>query len=413
MHDDEDADIVLSTVIRLALWSALAAAFIAFSMNELGFGDRSAMETHSQGQPVQGVTGQGVTGQGVTGQGVTGQGVTGQGVTGQGVTGQGVTGQGVTGHRAPLPVVGALTESAVSLFEKGDLDGARERVNAGLGIDPRNQALLAQRLTIAIAESDAALIVSTLADLRRVDPRDAGVYDQALAALYEIESARPFLARYLAEDDHAKGLRRSLAASASIDDTLIATLQGSEEFALLISRLTGEGKYDRAFGLWFSNLSPEARSAYSLPNNQALIAAANTNDPFHWTIDARQSEWIPGGGVFAATPGNRAITHLRQVIMAAPGPYRLEAELSGQMRESGARFLWHFACLGGPSFSQTLPVTALSDERQKMEWEIELNPQCSAYQLEFRSEPSVFPFSARSELHSVVLKPFTSGQGDR
>lgn len=264
--------------------------------------------------------------------------------------------------KAPLAPEPYLVRGALAQLEKRD--GAAERLFvAAAWRDPRAVAahyFLADRY-LKTRRVEQAL--TEMAVLSRLVPATAQSFAPAVASFVASPSARPAVRRFLrTSPEFEPGVLFELARNPANADLVLQLWSGGRAppspnwQGQIVQSLVKAGQFDKAKAVWrrVSGLKTSSALLFN-PEFRALPAP----EPFNWAFNAT-------GGVVEPAEGDRlrVIYYGRedavlaeQLLMLAPGRYRLSLEYSGGSRGEGS-VAWAVRCRPSDRMIGQIPLSA-------------------------------------------------------
>jgi hypothetical protein len=153
-------------------------------------------------------------------------------------------------------------------------------------------------------------------------------------------------------------LRSIAIADPSSASRVFASLRAGQappteaEAAILIDQLIARDDFAGAHAEWLRSLSPAARPGADLVYNGAFQATP-APPPFNWrmaSVDGGVAEFFQdtygGASLHVQAPAVKTAPLAEQLLMLAPGAYRLAGEARVEGAAGGARFSWRITCAG-------------------------------------------------------------------
>jgi hypothetical protein len=129
----------------------------------------------------------------------------------------------------------------------------------------------------------------------------------------------------------------------------------------LMSSLVADYQYDRAYGVWRGFARDDAPAAPGLIYDPGFRDSA-TPGPFNWVLTASTlgiAERRPGGGLHVLYYAQDDGVLASQLLVLAPGRYRLAMKVSGDLRNLGL-LSWKLTCAGGAEELLRLRLAAVT-----------------------------------------------------
>ena len=231
---------------------------------------------------------------------------------------------------------------------------------------PRSRLARLSLLQIKGQQGDLEGMVAELVPLMRLEPELVEPLALEWLKILRRPSEVAMLARILAPEPKVFERVAGQAARAKLDPALLAAfvsaapMQGDEidprTTGQLIAAMVDQGAYREAFASWKRRAASERTDARGLYNAEFTDRAAAP--PFNWELtSSRQgsSEWTSGGGAYVDYFGRGNDTFVRQLVMLAPGRYRLTAR---QTAEGNGGLAWTVRCAAGGARLLDRPIAA-------------------------------------------------------
>lgn len=182
---------------------------------------------------------------------------------------------------------------------------------------------------------------------------------------------------------------------------------GGEWQVKLIASLVARGEVDRAYGMWREFSSPRAPTrATGLydPDMRGLPGLA----PFNWTFPtsaAGAADRSPTGlqvEYYGRDGGDLA----SQLLMLAPGRYRLAFVAEGSADGAGSRLAWTVTCLQSKEGVAEIALRNVDSSPRRIAGEFAIPAQgCSAQWLKLVGTPSEFAKGQSATIRNLQLSP--------
>jgi hypothetical protein len=301
----------------------------------------------------------------------------------------------------PLSAEPYLVEAALAV-KGGDYRRAEMLLLQARHLEPRSPAARFLLADLYLRTGRALMAMREMAVLNRLVPASASGLAPALAAyaregggLAEVRAIidaypelEPQLLAQLATDARNADLILSLAKPRKTP--IDASWQ-----AILLSKLVENGGYAKAYQLWtrFAGVPPQAPGLFN-PD----FSSSNAPPPFNWEL-SRGSGGVAdakGGGLEILYFGREDLVLARQLLLLAPGRYRLTMNVSGQVGDANG-IRWKVICLPSKRVALDLPIRPGT-----VGGDFATGQGCAAQRLELAAEGEEFP--ERSEVRISGLK---------
>lgn len=306
--------------------------------------------------------------------------------------------------RAPLAAE-PLIYRALAEAEDGNVDGARRLARQAIDRNVRTRAAYLFLLEGALREGRVDETLETLDTLFTLDRANRNSYYELLVALAQEETARPALMAALSrEPDWAGGLAgrvlRALGPSHFVYDIVRQTGEAQGAFVQALARA---GRHDEAFLAWLIFLSDAGGALSGWPHDGRFEGLSGT-PPFNWQLDRRLAEFEAGGGLYAVYFGTHRPVIARQTMaLNAPGRYRLDVGMSGELSDSGGSLAWQIQCVPSTVLVADLRIDRLAATPTRYEAEFDVPAGCSFQDIQLRGVPGEFPRRVRAQIQSVEI----------
>jgi hypothetical protein len=285
--------------------------------------------------------------------------------------------------------------------------------------DPRSPLARVHLLQLYAASGriiEAAQELVVLANLIRA--RSSDVFIPQLAFYADDVAHRGAYGRLLAAHPNIRReLLLHLASNGEDPDRLIElaaqsvpTQKSPEDDAWqmpLVDRLVRDGDLSRAHRLWlrFTQAGP-GRS------RELIYDGSFTNPPrpgpFGWQLSETgggAAELSGSSGLSVSYFGRERADLARQIVLLAPGRYRLQAKVSRQYREGPSALGWHVTCLENGSELLNLPLGLVSSSPSQVGADFTVPKGCAGQTLSLSGVPLEFAKAEDLRVHQVQIRP--------
>lgn len=312
-------------------------------------------------------------------------------------------------RKSPLAAEPFLIKAAVAQLARHD--GLAERLLvAARARDPRSRAtryLLAERYLRTGRTVQALMEISVLS---RLIGGASGQFVPALALFARSRGAAPQLKQFFRTSPEFEApVLYELAGDPNDTDLILALWSGSTETPIqapdwkgrLIARLVEQGEFARAYSVW-SRLSGVAQRRGGIFNT--TFSKLSVPAPFNWTFSSSGGVVEPtdGGRLQVIYFGRQDAVLAEQLLLLAPGRYRLSMEITGGSAEQSS-VSWTIRCVPG---RQVLSELSLGRERAKRQLEVDFSVPaggCPAQRLQLTGTPGEFSGSAEFQVGKLQL----------
>jgi len=196
---------------------------------------------------------------------------------------------------------------------------------------------------------DAAHGLREIALLARMVPNGVAGLAPFIATYAKDGRNRPqLLSLFRSDPQLEEAALTTLAADAGNADLVLELANSSNRPPLWADRLLGTlvaaGQFEKAHGIW-------ARLAHIAPSSSQLVfdpgfRGSNAPPPFNWTLTSSTvglAERQPGGRLHVIFYGQEDGVLANQLLVLAPGRYRLAMDLTGDLSHAGS-LSWTVTC---------------------------------------------------------------------
>lgn len=251
---------------------------------------------------------------------------------------------------APLQPEPFLVEAAMA-ERAGDYPRANALLNQARLRDPRSTATRYLLADLWLRQNEVLRGLREMAVLVRLVPDAKVQLIPALSQYAQTPGARENLASILAENPNLKQpLFAALAADPGNAELLLALAQGDTDPAnrgtsdwetRLLWGLVGQGKYDKAYGLW-QRFAGIANAPAGVFNGDFRRVSATA--PFNWSYSSASAGLAEprNGQLRVLFYGREDASLTSQLLLLPPGHYRFQAPVAGSL--SAGTLAWQLSC---------------------------------------------------------------------
>ena len=309
-------------------------------------------------------------------------------------------------RKAPLAPEPFLIKGALAQVQQRPAI-AEQLFTAARARDPRSVAaryFLADRYLRSGRTGQALDEIATLSELF---PQGMAGFGPALASFAQTPGAVPELRRLFRSSPQMEPVVLSSLANDASNARLILALWGrrstgaepatAEWQAKLVNMLVGQGQFANAKAVWrqVAGINGNPRTVFN-PG----FAKSTAPPPFNWNL-------AKVGGVVEPARGDRlqviyfgrddAIL-AEQLLLLAPGRYRLSMDLTGPPGEGG-EIGWALTCVPGTEAFFRLPL----ERKGPLVASFSVPPGCAAQRLQLTATPGDFPQSQEFSIGKFSL----------
>lgn len=182
--------------------------------------------------------------------------------------------------------------------------------------------------------------------------------------------------------------------------------EGKEQ-ASLLQGLVAKGDYERAYLAWINFLPPSALESVALVYDGAFEQRPGP-PPFNWALKSNENgsaEFSQPHGIRGDFFGSSPSTFAEQVLLLAPGSYRLALKASGSGNAAAGHLGWRLSCIGGAEIGQ-VDLAGLGERPsvRAMNFAIPADG-CKAQRLALVGEPAEFPAPVSATTTNISIAP--------
>jgi hypothetical protein len=327
---------------------------------------------------------------------------------------------GIAMHAAPdaPAALEPVLISAAALAAAGEDRRAEALLLEARLRDPRSALVRVHLLQLFATSGRVAEAAQELVVLANLLPALSGELFIPQLAFYADDVAhRTTYGRLLAA--HPKARRELLLHLASIgeDPGLVMDLAARSEPAEkspeddawqmpLVDRLLKDGDLDRARRLWLRFDGAEPGMGRELLYDGSFANPPRPG-PFGWQLsDTSGGAAEPGGarGLAVSYFGRERADLARQIVLLAPGRYRLQAKVSGNGRAEPSALGWRLTCLGSNSELLNLPLGLVTSSPSQVDADFKVPPGCVGQTLSLSGVPLEFTKAENVWVHQIQIR---------
>ena len=303
-------------------------------------------------------------------------------------------------------------------LSEGKVPRATRSLEAAQRLNPRNRLvhlLLLERYLLTNRFADAAAQFSVLSRLvGQAQPTIATAMAQMLLEPTMRDAAR----RTLRTDPVLERSVLTALAKGSTEPDDIFALAGPVALAdagregswgqILVTRLVRDERFATARDVW-QRIHRLPAAAVAAPLFNPSFGPVQASAPFNWTLTA--------GGLGAADPraGTLTIDYYgrdsgdlaRQLLVLAPGRYRLAFTTMGGKPDAASRLFWTVTCAGEGGAVLTNVAVPTAPGTRRAEGAFDVPAGCSAQTLVLRGEAGEFPSPITLDIGNVAIRAST------
>jgi hypothetical protein len=296
-------------------------------------------------------------------------------------------------RRAPLAPEPFLIKGALAQVEQRQ-EIAEQLFAAARTRDPRSVAaryFLADRY---LRDGRIPQALAEIAVLSRLFPQGRAGFGPALAAFAQTPGAVPPLRDFFHSSPEIEPLVLTTLADDARNADLILALWGRQPNrtdpetaawqAKLVNKLIEQGQFARAYSTWrlMAGVN-DGRGTVFNPGFAKLTAPP----PFNWKFTAvdGMAESAPGERLQVIYFGRNDAVLAEQILLLAPGRYRLSMDISDAPGEGG-EIAWTLSCLPQGEGILRLPI----ERKGPLAASFSVSPGCSAQRLQLTGLPGDF-----------------------
>jgi len=305
--------------------------------------------------------------------------------------------------RAPL-LEEPFTLSGLDLLLRKDNRGARRMLSHALARNPRSRIARLFMLEVELRAGAVDRAALDMAILSRLLPDVQKVFVPELARLARDPQTTTALQRTLRADPRLLNqVLQHLAANGSRPE-LVLRLAGSPLVPVtdldpadwrqtLLGAMVARGDVTRAYRLWtsFSGMKPGA----AVPGvYDGDFSGSPGLPPFNWNFASSEmgaAERDRKGGLQVEYYGRTAGDLATQLVVLAPGRYRISFHAEGDLSSPQHRLLWRMQCLGSNTMLFEFPLADITYAGRTLAGDFSVPGRCPAQWLKLVGAPTEFP----------------------
>ena len=175
----------------------------------------------------------------------------------------------------------------------------------------------------------------------------------------------------------------------------------------LVERLLKGGDLDRAHRLWLRFTGAEPGKGRELLYDGSFTSPPRPG-PFGWRLSETSGGTAEVGGArgLAVSYFGREQANLaRQIVLLAPGRYRLQTKVSGDSRDGPSSLGWRLACLQSNSELLNLPLGLVTLAPSQVDADFVVPEACTGQTLSVVGAPLEFIKAENLWVHQVQIRP--------
>jgi hypothetical protein len=288
----------------------------------------------------------------------------------------------------------------------GNLEGATQAFLAAQWRDPRSLAAAYFLANHYLRHGDAYRGLEQTSLLARLSPGGAAAAAPFVAAYAQDPSNWPTIrALFRSQPGLEDAVLRALARDPRNADAIMAISNpahrtpGSEWLATLLNSLVTAGQYSRARAIWSAVAVERTGSALIY---DADFTSPQAPPPFNWSLTSSTvglAERQPGSRLHLIFYGNRDGVLASELVMLAPGTYRLDLQLVGTPLRPEL-MLWSIRC---DRKSETVSSASLQTVARRG-WMFAIPGNCPAQWLEISGRSGDIAQQAEATLARLRLQ---------
>lgn len=299
----------------------------------------------------------------------------------------------------------------------GNLDGAEQLLAEARDRNPRNKLARLALLSLYLRTNRVPQAGAELSAFSRLEGRASRFLVPELLPLVRDPRTRDAVVGAIGDQPLMAELLERLVQD-GIDVDTILTLSRRQPartdgtFAAwqsaLLTRMVEAGQVRPARALWsrFVGTNPDG------PVYDPEFRGLRGPPPFNWTLasnDIGAAETARGGGLEIDYFGRRAGPLAEQLLLLAPGRYRLEFRAEGGADAQGSRIVARIACRAGGNALGQIVLQGLTYTPRGAAIDFTVPGGCDAQRLGFYGEAGEFPNPQRAKITGLSLRPAGGG----
>jgi len=313
---------------------------------------------------------------------------------------------------APLDPT-ALTYLGLAAAGKGDETRARVLMTLAVRSDGRSVRARLWLMDQDLRRRDYRSAIDHFDRLVTVGPQGTTGLINAMTGVVRDPASHAALARKLATNPpwrqtflyalNQQGVSPNIIYRLTPQDS--AKTQVLFEQSALLQSLLKKHEYERAYLAWI-NFLPEASLKQLGPVYDPQFEKLSGPLPFNWRLTDGtdgSSEYSAPKGLTISYLGTGPATLTEQTLLLSPGRYQLSVIASGS--DDSNQLAWTVTCSDAGEPSQTLPLIALKDGRQRYATQFDVPvASCGSQRLALIGSPVEFPRKASAIIHAVTVE---------
>ena len=309
-------------------------------------------------------------------------------------------------RRAPLSAAPFIIASDAS-NATGDRDAARSLALVALQRDPRNARLQAQLTNDAAGRGNLAEALHRLSVLITIDAPNGGAYLTSMARIAGDPDGPQLIESELADEPRWGARLVNLLTPHHPDLAFLGRLVGRYPEARdgYVSRLVKQIGPKAARAEWTAMLATADRpKADETPFNPTFDPDLHASPPFNWRVRSSTAELNKSEGLFASYEGRGKVVLAEQLMILAPGAYRLNIEAAISSRPKGGSLAWILQCNTSATDLAALPLPDSSYTKTDFHAEFTIPPaNCDSQYLRLLGLPAEFTTGATAEIAKAAI----------
>lgn len=307
---------------------------------------------------------------------------------------------------------------AVRSAAQGDRVGAIRRLEEARRRNPRHRParlLLLEQYVRQDRISEASVEMVAIA---RLIPQTSELLVGQLARLASDPETRAATRRALRDDATVDLVLERLVRHGTAPD-LVLTFAGSRARPqpgaqqprwqpLLVDALVQRGNVDRGYALWrrFTGIAAnQPRGGLYDPQFRGLPGSP----PFNWSFSSNETGAVErgrGGTIDVSYFGRVSGELASQLLLLAPGRYRLQFRAEGNASGDGSKLIWRVTCRDAQRPLLELPIRGVNYTPRQVAGEFVVPPSgCGSQWLRLEGQSAEFPTTQSATISSFELRP--------
>ena len=319
-------------------------------------------------------------------------------------------------RRVPLSE-NALLATGIERLVKRDNRGADALIGRALARNPRSRLARLFMLEVELRANEVERAASDMTILSRLLPDVEKLFIPELARFARDPQTRSALQRTVRSDPQVFGRLLYHLAQKGEDPTVVLQLAGSDPpmpgpdepdwRQALLTAMIARGDVVQARTLW-QRIAAAAKSDADNFVYDGSFRGLPGLPPFNWAFSASEmgaAERERHGGLQVQYYGRTAGELASQLVVLAPGAYRIAFRAEGDLSTAQHRILWRMQCVQTNALIFELPLANITYAGRTIAADFAVPQNCPAQWLKLVGEPTEFPKIENVLIRNVRIQP--------